>query len=464
MNDSSLNERDRAAIWHPATHFSDLESLPPVPITAAEGCWLRAEDGSRIFDAISSWWTCVHGHGHPAIAKAIADQAAQLDHVMFAGCTHAPAIELAEALLREAPEGYGKVFFSDCGSASIEVAIKLSRQARIQSGQAQRRRIVALERSYHGETLGALALCGSETYRLPFASMLMDVDYLPAPQFLDHEHSALASDLGAMSPQAEATIAYLDEHADELTAIIIEPLVQCAGSMSMHGAGYYRRVTQFAQSKGIHVIADEIAVAFGRTGPVFASSWAGVRPDLLCCSKGLSGGVLPLACTLIRAGFEDAFRGSPERTFMHSHTFTGNPIACAAGLANLALFRSAEMARARNELITSLQVHGRRVAETAPTIAHFRQAGTIVAFDLCGRDGGPAAADIPQRRLSLAIRKAALARGVLIRPLHDTLYWMPPLVATDAEIAHLADTTLEVLDEVLGSATAMKTTPADPSA
>jgi adenosylmethionine-8-amino-7-oxononanoate aminotransferase len=434
----SLVERDLRVLWHPATHFADHDRLPPLPIAAAKGVFLVTTDGRRILDGISSWWTCLHGHGHPAIANAIAKQVRTLDHVMLAGFTHGPAVELAEALLGAAPAGYGRVFYADCGSAAVEVALKLSFQARRQRGEPQRARFAALSNSYHGETLGALAVSGNDAYRELFAPLLPDVLYLPAPAIPGHAHADLQTDAG----DADEAVALLQAHADELTALVVEPLVQCAGKMAMPGAGYYRRLVQTAQRLGIHVISDEIAVAFGRTGRLVASTWAGVVPDLLCLSKGLSGGVLPLSCVLVRAGFEDAFKGDPARSFLHSHTFTGNPIACAAGRASLSLLHERlPTLPARIDQMTEAQ---RDVADRLGdrVVAH-RQAGMIAAFDLDATRGPP------DGRLSLALREAALAQGVLLRPLHDTLYWMPPLSIADDELSQLSDATVHAIQSVL---------------
>ncbi|HET6582663.1 MAG TPA: aminotransferase class III-fold pyridoxal phosphate-dependent enzyme, partial [Nannocystaceae bacterium] len=304
-----LSERDLAVLWHPATHFDDARALPPVPIVRAQGVWLHTGDGRAILDGISSWWTSVHGHGHAAIVAAVRDQVERLDHVMFAGFTHAPAIELAEGLVRAAPldaggeRAYGKVFFAESGSDAIEVALKLAFQYH-GNRDAPRRRFATLDRGYHGETLGALALCGSALYRAPFEPLLHPALVLPAPQTLDHEHDALATDDGADAPETERAIALVEAHADELAALVVEPVVQCAGQFAMPGVGFYRRLVEAAQRCGVLVVADEIAVGFGRTGKLFASEWAGVVPDLLCLGKGLSGGALPLSAVLVRAGLE----------------------------------------------------------------------------------------------------------------------------------------------------------------
>jgi len=445
VTSGDLLSRDAAVLWHPATHFRDLERLPPSGIASARGAWLVDTDGRRILDGIASWWTSLHGHCHPAIVEAIAAQARTLDHVMFAGFTHEPAVALAEQLLAAAPDGYGKAFYADCGSAAVEVALKLSYQARRQRGEPQRTRFAALHGAYHGETLGALSVSGADDYRSIFAPLLVDPLYLPTPDLPDHEHADLDADAGAEHEATETAIALLREHADTLTALVVEPLVQCASKMTMHGAGFYRRLVTEAQALGIHVIADEIAVAFGRTGKLFASSWAGVTPDLLCLSKGLSGGVLPLSAVLVRSGFEDDFRGEPARSFLHSHTFTGNPIACAAGAASLRLLTEGDGLARLPDRIEALARCRREVAAQCPSVVHHRQAGMIAAMTLQPTPQRPGPSD---RRISLALREQAMARGVLLRPLHDTIYWMPPYCIDDDALAKLTRVTIEAIEAV----------------
>jgi adenosylmethionine-8-amino-7-oxononanoate aminotransferase len=438
-----LVERDLAVLWHPATHWDDLEVAPPVAIVRAAGCWLHPASGPPILDAISSWWTSVHGHGHPAIVAAVQRQVATLDHVMLAGFTHAPAVALAERLLERCGPCYGRVFYADCGSAAIEVALKLSFQSRVLTGQPQRTRFATLANAYHGETLGALSVTGDGPYRRVFAPLLPAPVVLPAPAIVDHDHADLATDAGADDPATAAAIATLRAHADELSALIVEPLVQCAGRMTMTGAGFYRRIAAEARALGIHVIADEIAVGFGRTGTLLASAWAGVEPDMIALSKGLTGGVLPLAALVLRAGFEQPFRGDPSRSFLHSHTFTGNPIACAAALASLELFEEHDRAGGSGPLIARLRAARHEVAAACPAIRHHRQAGSIVAFEL---EPGLAAAH--GGRLGRALRVAALTHGVLLRPLHDVIYWMPPLVLDEAELAHLVAGTVATITAI----------------
>lgn len=437
-----LRERDRALLWHPATHFQDLEQLPPLPVTRAQGAWLELESGERVLDAISSWWTCLHGHCHPAIVEAVREQVGTLDHVMFAGFTHEPAVVLAEELQRRAPGDYARAFYADCGSAAIEVAMKLSYQYRKQTGQERRTKFATLQNSYHGETMGALGVSASDAYRELFAPLLPpDVTALPAPGYEHHDVGDVSGELGADSPEADALVEQLERRASELTAVLVEPLIQCAGRMTMPGVGFYRRLVQAAQALDIHVIADEIAVGFGRTGRLFASEHAGVSPDFLCLSKGLSGGVLPLSVVLIRPGIEDAFRGHPARSFLHSHTFTGNPLTCAAGLASLSVFDEEKTLERLQSKIEGMAALRRQVAQRCGQLvrAH-RQLGFVAALEVDARRC---------ERPSLELRRAALERGVLLRPLNDTVYWMPPYCVEGAELERLADVTAEVITTVL---------------
>ncbi|MEZ4375749.1 MAG: adenosylmethionine--8-amino-7-oxononanoate transaminase [Polyangiaceae bacterium] len=449
---SEFARRDAELLWHPATHFQDLELLPPLPIRAARGAYLETSSGEQILDAISSWWTCLHGHCHPRIVEAISQQAARLDHVMFAGFTHQPALELAEALVARAPGGpgaYGRVFYADCGSAAIEVALKMSYQYRQQTGEPQRQGLATLTNSYHGETLGALAVSGNRGYREQFGPLLFPVVELPVPSHREHQNADLLADQGADAPETAEAIRLLEEHQDQLTALLVEPVIQCAGRMVMPGVGFYRALVDAAQRLGIHVIADEIAVGFGRTGRLYASDWCqpAVAPDFLCLSKGLSGGVLPLSAVLIRNGIDEAFKGDPSRTFLHSHTFTANPITCRAGLASLSLFDDEHPTEHLASLANQLEVLSRQVAESLPQVVARRQAGLVVALEVQPDAGWES--PLGKGRLSLGIRSAALERGVLLRPLHDTIYWMPPYCVAPADLERLAQVTRDSIRSAL---------------
>lgn len=449
-----LVRRDAELLWHPATHFQDLDLLPPLPIRAARGAYLETSSGERVLDAISSWWTCLHGHGHPRIVEAISSQAARLDHVMFAGFTHEPALKLAEALVQRAPGGgarYGRVFYADCGSAAIEVALKMSFQYRKQTGESGRQGLATLTNSYHGETIGALSVSGNRAYREQFAPLLFPVVELPVPSFPEHANADLRGDLGADAPETARAIALLEQHRDRLTALLVEPLIQCAGRMVMPGVGFYRALVEAAQRLGIHVIADEIAVGFGRTGKLYASEWTEpmVAPDFLCLSKGLSGGVLPLSAVLIRRGIDEAFKGDPSRTFLHSHTFTANPITCSAGLASLELFDDEHPPEHLAKVAQQLEVLSMQVARDVPWVAARRQAGLVVALEVQPEPSWES--KLGRGRLSLELRSKALERGVLLRPLHDTIYWMPPYCVTASDLERLAEVTSDSIRCVLGS-------------
>lgn len=442
---SSLLQRDGQVLWHPATHFSDLPVVPTTLVQRAQGCWLYPESGPPILDAISSWWTCIHGHGCPELVETLRTQGEQLDHVMFAGFTHRSAIDLASDLLDAAPAGYERVFFSDCGSASVEVALKIAYQYHAQSNAAQRRRFCALEHSYHGETLGALSVCGPSDYRNLFSKLLPDTLYLPSPhrpqmKLVDQSASpelALTEQENAALARAKALF---EEHGTTLAALIVEPIVQCAGKFRMHSPGYLKRLCALAKRYGILTILDEIAVGFGRCETLFASQWAEVQADFMCLSKGLSGGIMPLAATLITEGISNSFDGEPARSFLHSHTYCGNPLACAVGQKSLEMLREPAHQMQRRTLAKHLGAAAQELSNNCDQITGYRQCGTIVAFDL---DVGS------NPRPSRAIRAAALKQGVLLRPLNDVLYWMPPFTLNDQELTHLKEKSLAALREAL---------------
>ena len=345
---SELAERDLRVVWHPCTQMKDHEWLPMVPIARGEGVWLHGYDGRRYLDAISSWWVNLFGHANPRIGGAVAEQLSRLEHVMMAGFTHEPAVTLAEQLTALAPPGLTRCFFADNGSSAIEVALKMSFHYWRNCGQSRKRRFVTLTNSYHGETLGALAVGHVELYREIYQPLLMDVIAVPTPDSYAREPGESTADCSRRMFQAmEATLA---RHADEVCAVIVEPLVQCAGSMRMYDPVYLELLRDACDRHGVHLIADEIAVGFGRTGTMFACEQAGIAPDFLCLSKGLTGGYLPLSVVLtgeqVYAAFYDEY--SQLRAFLHSHSYTGNPLACAAALATLEDLRGGRRPRAQS--------------------------------------------------------------------------------------------------------------------
>lgn len=453
-------KRDLAVLWHPCTQMREHpETLPLLPIARGEGPWLIGHDGRRYLDAISSWWTNLFGHAEPRIAEAIATQARTLEHVMLAGCSHAPAVELAEKLLALAPRETGraplaKVFYADNGSAGVEVALKMAFHWFHNRGQTGRRKFIALEGGYHGETLGALAVGDIPLYRRVYAPLLAEALFAPSPDAYLCEPGETPAQRAHRA--AEGLRELLERHAGEVCAMILEPRVQCAGGMRMHDPAYLRLARELCDAHGVFLIADEIAVGFGRTGTMFACEQApagpggvgGVAPDFLCLSKGLTGGSLPLAAVLTTQGVFDGFLDdSRERAFLHSHSYTGNPLACAAALATLDIFET-------DAVIAGNRATAARMAELAapfadhPQIADVRQAGMVVAFEL-SRNGERRTPFAPAARLGLHAYRAALARGVVLRPLGDVLYWMPPYCIDDDALQLLADTTAIAIEHAL---------------
>jgi len=448
--------RDLAAVWHPCTQMREHPDVQPLlPIERGEGAWLVESGGRRILDSGSSWWTNLHGHAEPRIAEAIATQARTLEQVILAGCTHPRAVELAERLLGLAPREPGrapltKVFYADNGSAGVEVALKMAFQWFQNRGDAPRRtRFVALQNGYHGETLGALAVGDIPLYRRVYAPLLCESVFAPSPDAYLARDGLSAT--GQAEEAADALAQLLDAHAGEICALILEPLIQCAGGMRMHDPVYLKRVRELCDAHGIFLIADEIAVGFGRTGTLFACEQAGIQPDLLCLSKGLTGGFLPLSTVLATQALYDGFLDvSRERAFLHSHSYTGNPLACAAALASLDIFETEDvLARNRGTagkmaaLAAQVGAH-RHVADT-------RQTGMVVAFELT-RDGDRRTPFDPALRVGLRAYRHAVERGVLLRPLGDILYWMPPYCIDDAQLQLLAAVTAEAIEDATACA------------
>lgn len=450
--------RDLEVLWHPCTQMREHpDTLPLIPVAGGEGAWLLGRDGRRYLDAVSSWWTNLFGHAEPRIGAAIAAQARNLEQVILAGFSHAPAVELAEQLLAIAPREAGraplaKVFYADNGSAGVEVALKMAFHWFRNRGEDQRTKFVALANGYHGETLGALAVGDVPLYRRVYAPLLAECLFAPSPDAYLAEPGQSPEDCARRA--AEALDALLQAHAGEVCAFILEPLVQCAGGMRMHHPLYLRLARDLCDAHGVMMIADEIAVGFGRTGTLFACEQApagGIQPDLLCLSKGLTGGFLPLAAVLATQSIYEGFLDdSRERAFLHSHSYTGNPLACAAALAALSIFGSDDVL-ARNRATAA-----RMAALAAPLgshrhVADLRQTGMIVAFELA-RDGNRATPFDPGSRVGLRAYRAGLDRGVVLRPLGDILYWMPPYCIDGAQLELLATVTAEVIDEATACA------------
>ena len=442
--------RDLAVLWHPCTQMREHpDVLPLLPVARGDGAWLVGHDGRRTLDAVSSWWVNLHGHAEPRIAAAIARQAGTLEQVILAGCSHPPAVELAERLLALAPRQAGReplarVFYADNGSAGIEVALKMAfHWFRNRGDEPRRTKFVALQNGYHGETIGALSVGDIPLYRRIYAPLLLESVFAPSPDawFAREGQGAQA----CAEDAADALAHLLDEHVGEICALVLEPLVQCAGGMRMHHPAYLRRARELCDVHGIFLIADEIAVGFGRTGTMFACEQASVMPDLLCLSKGLTGGFLPLAAVLCtQAIYEGFLDDSRERAFLHSHSYTGNPLACAAALASLDIFDTDGVLERNRRTIARMAGLAAPLA-AHPHVADVRQTGMILAFELGdgGRGGRPFD---PARRVGLHAYRHALERGVLLRPLGDVLYWMPPYCIDDAQLELLAEVTRSAIE------------------
>ncbi len=422
----------------------DHEALPPIPVRRGAGVWLEDYDGNRYLDAVSSWWTNLFGHANARISAAVAAQAGTLEHVMLAGFTHEPAIRLAEQLTALAPAGLTRCFYADSGSAAIEVALKMSFHYWLNRGQAGKRRFLALSNGYHGETLGALSVGDVPLYRETYQPLLLPVITVPSPDcYLRAAGESWAEHARRSFADMEAA---LERHAGELAAVIVEPLVQCAGGMRMYDPLYLRLLRDACDRHGVHLIADEIAVGFGRTGTMFACEQADITPDFLCLSKGLTGGYLPLSVVLTGEDVYGAFYAeyAQQRAFLHSHSYTGNPLACAAALATLDIFAT-EPVLERNRALAAHMAACAAPLAAHPHVAEVRQCGMILAIETV-RDRATRAPYPWQERRGLRAYRHALARGVLLRPLGGVIYCMPPYVITPQEIELMLGVAGECVD------------------
>jgi len=432
LTNAALAERDLRHVWHPCTQMKDHEQLPPIPVRRAQGCWIEDYDGHRYLDAISSWWVNLFGHCHPRINAALSAQLQQFEHVLLAGFTHEPAIALAEELVRVAPAGLTRCFYADNGSAAIEVALKMSFHYWQNQGRPRKRRFVTLSNSYHGETLGALAVGNVDLYKRVYAPLLMQVLTVPSPDCYEREPGESWAD---HSRRKFAHMeALLEREGEDIAAVIVEPLVQCAAGMRMYDASYLVLLREACDRHGVHLIADEIAVGFGRTGTLFACEQAGISPDLLCLSKGLTGGYLPLSVVLTGDTLYDAFYAEygAQRAFLHSHSYTGNALACAAARATLQLFADEPVLARNRDLAAHLASRLAPLADHAH-VAEVRQTGMIGALELV-RDKASREPWPWQERRGWRLHRYALERGVLLRPLGGVVYFMPPYVITPTEI------------------------------
>jgi adenosylmethionine-8-amino-7-oxononanoate aminotransferase len=423
--------RSRNAVWHPCTQMKQHEEVPPVAIARAAGAWLYDFDGRRYLDAVGSWWVNLFGHANPRINAALIAQLSELEHVMLAGFTHRPVIELSERLSALAPPGLSHAFYASDGASATEIALKMSFHYWRQRGLAGKTHYARLAGGYHGETVGALAVTDVALFRDAYAPLLREHPVLPSPAARDL-HGADA----AVDDAIAALEDFLAAHHASTAALIVEPLVQGAAGMAMYAPRYLARARALTAHHGVHLIADEIMTGFGRTGSFFACEQAAITPDFLCMSKGITGGYLPLSCVLTTEDVYQAFYADDfAQGFLHSHSYTGNALACRAALAVLDIFRDDAVIAANRDKA----LRWGRVAQPIaahPRVRNFRQCGMIIAFDV----------DAVETGFARWFAAEALARELVLRPIGNTVYFMPPYVVSDADFALLVERTLEILD------------------
>ncbi len=435
MKNVDLLSRSMASVWHPCTQMKQLENLPLIPIARGRGAWLYDFEGKRYLDAVSSWWVNLFGHCNPRINAAITDQLDQLEHVMLAGFTHEPVVQLSERLARLS--GLGHAFYGSDGASATEIALKMSFHFWRNSGQVQKTNFISLQNSYHGETIGALSVTDVALFKDTYAPMLRQSTQVPTPDSRLAEPGEAAESYALRC--ADALEKHLQIHHAETAALILEPLVQGAAGMAMYPPVYLKRARELCDRYGVHLIADEIAVGFGRTGTMFACEQASIRPDFMCLSKGITGGYLPLSVVLTTDAIYSAFYDDRvTRGFLHSHSYTGNALACRAALATLDIFEKDSVLDGNRHTADSLTAALSAVAGH-PCVRNFRHLGMIWAFEVETED--------PQ--FSCNFYHAALQRGLLLRPIGKTVYFMPPYIVGEEEITMLANVVLELIQQLM---------------
>ena len=429
LNQPTLVDRSLAAVWHPCTQMKHHESFPLIAITKGKGPWLYDEKGNALLDCISSWWTNLFGHSNPHINQAIIDQLEKIEHVMLAGFTHQPVVELSEKLAALTSGNLGHVFYASDGASAVEIALKMSHHFWQLNGKPQKKKFVCLENGYHGETLGALAVTDVAIFRKAYGSLLQDVYTVPSPDARKVKVGESAEDV-AKHAAAELEKLFEKEH-QYIAAIIVEPLVQCAGQMAMYSPEYLRLVRDLCNRYEVHLIADEIAVGCGRSGQFFACEHAGIWPDFLTLSKGISGGYLPLSlCMTTNTIYHAFYSDKTQQGFLHSHSYTGNPLACSAALACLKIFETENVLK--NNIARSQDLaNAFGWAKIDSRVEHWRQQGMILAFDL-KNEYLKNPSTFPREMFA-----KGLEEGVLIRPISNTIYVMPPYILSTEEIMQM---------------------------
>ena len=444
-----LQKNDLKYIWHPCSQMKDYEEFPPIVVERGEGAYLFDVSGNRYLDAISSWWVNLFGHSNNRINKAIKKQLDHLEHVIFANFSHRPAIELAQQIVEITPAGLNKVFFADNGSSAVEVALKLSFQYHQQTGSGQKKRFIAVSDAYHGETLGALSVGDLDLYSKIYKPLLVDTIKVPSPDCYRciYGKERQCCQIECFS-QMEKII---EEKHDEVCAVIIEPMVQAAAGMKMYPSQYLIKLREMCSHYNIHLIADEIAVGFGRTGKMFACEHANISPDIICLSKGLTAGYLPLSLVVATDTIYHAFYGdyTEQKAFLHSHSYTGNPLACSAALASLNIFKEDDVLEQNKLKAQTINRITESLVNKHPYIGEFRQLGMIGALELVENK----ATKQPfawEKRVGYSIYKLALKEGLLLRPLGNVLYFMPPYIIKEKDIEWMVTTAFKAINNYFG--------------
>ncbi|MDP2964377.1 MAG: adenosylmethionine--8-amino-7-oxononanoate transaminase [Sulfurimicrobium sp.] len=432
MKNTDYLQRSLHSVWHPCSQMKQFETLPLVPIARGEGMWLYDFEGRRYLDAISSWWVNLFGHCNPRINAALKDQLDKLEHVILAGFTHQPVIELSERL--SALTGLGHCFYGSDGASATEIALKMSFHYWRNSGQPEKTNFISLQNSYHGETIGALSVTDVALFKDTYAPLLRQSTQVPTPDWRHAETGEAPRDFAIRC--AGYLRAHLERHHAETAAFIVEPLVQGAAGMGMYDAEYLRLAREICDEFRVHLIADEIAVGFGRTGTMFASEHAGILPDFMCLSKGISGGYLPLSAVLTRDEIFQAFyHDETAKGFLHSHSYTGNALACRAALATLDIFEQDQVIEA-NRAKAAYAQQATQPLRGHPRVKNFRHTGMIWAFEVESRTP----------HFSRAFYQQALQHELLLRPMGNTVYFMPPYIISHEEIDLLIARTLKIVD------------------
>lgn len=428
MKNNELKNRDLDVLWHPCTQMKDHETLPLIPIKKAHGIYLEDFEGNRYIDAISSWWVNMFGHTNAYINTKIKEQLDTLEHVILAGFTHEPVVKLSERLVKLTPVNLDKCFYSDNGSSAVEVALKMSYHAHYNDGK-KKSLFVSLSNSYHGETIGALSVGDVELYKETYEPLLLQTIQTPVPVDMSEEAALEA---------AKEFERLCEQRAKEISAIIVEPLIQGAGYMHMYHAKYLVLIREICTKYDVHLIADEVMVGFGRTGELFACEKAGISPDFLVLSKGLTGGYLPLSVVLtsneIYAKFYCDY--NEHKAFLHSHSYTGNALACAAANATLDIFENENIIE-KNRALSEYMSQKLQKFTTLSNVGKIRQTGMVAVVELNGYDA--------KQRIGLKVYEYGLRHGVLLRPLGHVIYFMPPYIITKEEIDIMMDVAYEAV-------------------